>query len=91
MKVSQCNSFYIILVLATSLNNKAEGIQCFSCKGTGINELLANANCLENGYLENCDDFYEYYAKVNNFYLIDYIFEINVLLTKLSRDYIRNC
>lgn len=48
-------------------------IQCFSCKGAGLNEVAANINCLEKGYLENCDDFYEYYTKVlfHNFYQVE--------------------
>ena len=42
------------------------GIQCYSCKGSGPNEVEANIRCLENAYLENCDDFYQYYSDVEN-------------------------
>lgn len=41
-------------------------LQCYACKGTGNNELEANINCLESASLEYCDDFYEYYDKVEN-------------------------
>ena len=44
----------------------ADAIQCYSCKATGNNELDANIRCLENAYLEECEEFYHYYNEVEN-------------------------
>ena len=54
----------IYLTVLFALLQTGYAIQCFSCKGSGLNEVAANIHCLEKGYLENCDDFYEYYSKV---------------------------
>ena len=42
----------------------AECIQCYSCRASGSNEVEANIRCLERAYLEDCDDFYQYYNEV---------------------------
>ena len=43
-----------------------ESIQCYSCKASGNNELEANIKCLEGAYLEECEEFYQYYNEVEN-------------------------
>ena len=54
----------LALLFLSSVCSTVFSIQCFSCKGSGLNEIAANIDCLENGYLENCDDFYQYYTEV---------------------------
>ena len=60
-----CDVLTLVVVLALNYDY-VTAVQCFSCEGSGLNEIAANINCLEKGYLENCDDFYEYYTKVSN-------------------------
>lgn len=41
-------------------------IQCYSCQATASNEIEANIHCLETANVEDCDDFYQYYAEVES-------------------------
>ena len=52
--------------------NVSECLQCYSCKATGTNELDANIKCLENAYLENCEEFYDYYNEIEDQDVISY-------------------
>ena len=47
-------------------------MQCYSCKATGTNELDANIKCLEKAYLENCEEFYDYYNEIEDQDVISY-------------------
>ena len=47
-------------------------LQCYSCKATGTNELDANIRCLEQAYLENCEEFYDYYNQIEDQDVISY-------------------
>ncbi|ELU16512.1 hypothetical protein CAPTEDRAFT_185474 [Capitella teleta] len=44
----------------------SDAIQCYSCKASATNEVDANIRCLEQAYLEDCDDFYQYYNEVED-------------------------
>ena len=50
----------------------SESLQCYSCKATGTNELDANIKCLEKAYLENCEEFYDYYNEIEDQDVISY-------------------
>ncbi len=52
--------------------NLSDCLQCYSCKATGSNELDANIKCLENAYLENCEEFYDYYNEIEDQDVISY-------------------
>lgn len=41
-------------------------IQCYSCQATASNEIEANIHCLETANVEDCNDFYQYYADVES-------------------------
>ena len=66
-------------LILTLILRYGSAVQCFSCEGSGLNEVAANINCLEQGYLENCDDFYEYYTKVIKLNLV-----LDILITFLA-------
>ena len=69
-------------LILTLVLRYCSAVQCFSCEGSGLNEVAANINCLEQGYLENCDDFYEYYTKVITSNLV-----LDILITFLAYMY----
>ncbi len=56
---------------------KPDSIQCYSCKASGSNEIDANIHCLENAYIENCEEFYHYYNEIENedFPAYDYYYD----------------
>jgi len=66
--MDKCPGYYgPVLVLAVGLFiQNACALQCYSCKSSGSNELEANIRCLENAYLEQCEEFYQYYEEVEN-------------------------
>ncbi|KAK2140783.1 hypothetical protein LSH36_1249g00032 [Paralvinella palmiformis] len=61
-----------VLCYLSSVIKRSDALQCYSCRGQASNEVEANIRCLQNAYLEDCDEFYSYYSEVEDQNVLSY-------------------